>query len=579
MRPLHPSAVPAWMIERATRRRLAGDWRGACEAAGVDADVDLRAIRRVHGADVADEVEGDLRHLVPDLLRWHLPRGRPDGLLRGGVWFPLALFPDGHALVARPPVWHDRPQRISLRFHRMAADEQCGARDDTLMLLRDRWDARCTAELLARSGGATRLPFFAPDGRRLPDDEVAGDGPEGQVELAVEVDGQGRHADAWAAAGWDLEVLLFQPAWGPDRIDPAAFDRARTDARDTVVNRSLAGLRPVHPWLVEAARRTLARVPALRLVEPWPSEPPRALPWPTEVDERPGLVRIDLRGRCLVLDRLDAPRPRARLVSRLPHGETDEDRERAEVAAFGLELARLPRMPFVLARRPAELSALLRGDLRPDDLHPLVRAALFPERPPLPPAATGPLRDTVRVRCAGATHEVVIRDGTFALPHPQAEIDRERMVKALGGQVQGCVAARDGWREHTVRMPRAMRRLRDELLARVWHGDGPAVAAALDGGIDPHVRDERGRTLLHLLPWLSGADLLPRLLAAGLRVDARDVDDETPLHAAVAHGSPDLVRALLAARADPKAMSTGRHGRIAAWTQRPDLDFLRPSRR
>ncbi|WP_432968648.1 ankyrin repeat domain-containing protein [Dactylosporangium sp. CA-233914] len=569
--------MPAWMIERATQRRLAGDWLGACAVAGVDVDVDLRAIRRVHGAEVAAEVEGDLRHLVPDLLRWHLPRNHADGLLRGGAWFPLSLFPDGHALVARPPVWHDRPQRIRVRFHRLGADERSGARDDTLMLLRDRWDARCTAELLARSGGVTRLPFFTPDGQRLAEDEVAGDGPEGSVEFAVEVDEEGRPADAWGAAGFDLEVLLFQPVWGRDRVDPAAFDRARVDARDTVVNRALAGLRPVHAWLVEAARRTLARVPMLRLVEPWPSEPPRVLPWPTDVDERRGLVRIDLRGRCLVLDRLDDRRPRARLVSRLPHDETDEDRERAEVAAFGVELARIPRMPFVLARRPAELTALLRGDLRPDDLHPLVRAALFPERPPPPPAVTRALPDTVPVRCGGATHEVVIRDGTFSLPHPQAGIDRERMVKALGGQVQGCVAARDGWRDHTVRMPRPMRRLRGELLARVWHGDGPAVVAALDGGADPHVRDERGRTLLHLLPWLPGVDLLPRLLAAGLDANARDVDGDTALHAAVEHGSPDLVRALLAAGADPKA--TGRRGRVPVWTDRPDLEFLRRLRR
>ncbi|MFE2103348.1 ankyrin repeat domain-containing protein, partial [Streptomyces sp. NPDC059468] len=33
-------AVPGRMIERATERRLAGDWRGACAAANVDVAFD-----------------------------------------------------------------------------------------------------------------------------------------------------------------------------------------------------------------------------------------------------------------------------------------------------------------------------------------------------------------------------------------------------------------------------------------------------------------------------------------------------------------------------------------------------------
>ncbi|HEX8008318.1 MAG TPA: VWA-like domain-containing protein [Trebonia sp.] len=34
-------AVPRWMIERATERRLTGDWHGACAAANVDVDFGL----------------------------------------------------------------------------------------------------------------------------------------------------------------------------------------------------------------------------------------------------------------------------------------------------------------------------------------------------------------------------------------------------------------------------------------------------------------------------------------------------------------------------------------------------------
>src|SRR5690554_2082756 len=78
-------AVPASMVERATARRRVGDWAGACAAAGVDVDLNLRAVRRAYGQELATQVRADLRHLAPDLLRWHLPRIAPDGLLRPGL--------------------------------------------------------------------------------------------------------------------------------------------------------------------------------------------------------------------------------------------------------------------------------------------------------------------------------------------------------------------------------------------------------------------------------------------------------------------------------------------------------------
>ncbi|WP_218920517.1 hypothetical protein [Lentzea guizhouensis] len=111
-------AVPTSMIESATARRAVGDWAGACAAARVDIDLDLRTVRRTSGSQLAAMVRTDLRHLVPDLLRWHFPRIRPDGLLRPGLTVSLARCPtaDGAAhLVARtPPAWADAGQRISL---------------------------------------------------------------------------------------------------------------------------------------------------------------------------------------------------------------------------------------------------------------------------------------------------------------------------------------------------------------------------------------------------------------------------------------------------------------------------------
>src|SRR3954467_11933309 len=78
-------AVPPSMIETATARRATGDWAGACAAARVDADIDLRAVTRRRGPEFTQRLRTDLRHLAPDLLRWHFPRVAPAGLLRPGL--------------------------------------------------------------------------------------------------------------------------------------------------------------------------------------------------------------------------------------------------------------------------------------------------------------------------------------------------------------------------------------------------------------------------------------------------------------------------------------------------------------
>ncbi|MEU0558143.1 ankyrin repeat domain-containing protein [Dactylosporangium sp. NPDC006015] len=96
--------VPPAMIDAATERRLAGDWRRACAAAHVTPDIDLRAVEWEHGREVAAAVEDDLRHLAPDLLRWHEPlhghhswpaasRPVPMTRLAGGLGILLASGP------------------------------------------------------------------------------------------------------------------------------------------------------------------------------------------------------------------------------------------------------------------------------------------------------------------------------------------------------------------------------------------------------------------------------------------------------------------------------------------------------
>src|SRR5689334_8910207 len=115
-------AVPPSMIETATARRTVGDWAGACAAAGVDVDLHPRSVARTHGQELAALLRADLRHLAPDLLRWHMPRIAPDGLLRPGLTFTLARYDtpgwEGpralHLVVRTPPAWADAGQRISL---------------------------------------------------------------------------------------------------------------------------------------------------------------------------------------------------------------------------------------------------------------------------------------------------------------------------------------------------------------------------------------------------------------------------------------------------------------------------------
>ncbi|MFE3939253.1 hypothetical protein ACFXPJ_37240, partial [Streptomyces goshikiensis] len=114
-------AVPPSMIETATARRRAGDWAGACAAARVDLDFNPRDLARTHGREIAARIRDDLRHLAPDLLRWHMPRIAPDGLLRPGLTLALARYEVAgrgvrtvHLVARTPPAWADAGQRIGI---------------------------------------------------------------------------------------------------------------------------------------------------------------------------------------------------------------------------------------------------------------------------------------------------------------------------------------------------------------------------------------------------------------------------------------------------------------------------------
>jgi hypothetical protein len=91
------SGVPPSMIETASACRLAGDWRGACRAAGFDLRINPDVgVHRRYGGEVGRQLLDDLRHFAPDLLRWQLPRQlRDGGRLQAGLVIPLAEYAGG----------------------------------------------------------------------------------------------------------------------------------------------------------------------------------------------------------------------------------------------------------------------------------------------------------------------------------------------------------------------------------------------------------------------------------------------------------------------------------------------------
>ncbi|MFD7399861.1 hypothetical protein ACFV60_33080 [Streptomyces virginiae] len=193
-------AVPPSMIENAATRRAAGDWAGACAAARIDVDLDLRAVRERHGTDLTTRLRADLRRLAPDLLRWNMPRIAPDGRLRPGLTLSLARYgvPGTAApqlVVRTPPAWADTGQRMSLALWEESRD---GApehhphphpdRRFRLDLHRHLWDATRSAELAQRCG-ADALYRPADDAPSWPPDHWAD-----EAELLLQADGRPRGA-------------------------------------------------------------------------------------------------------------------------------------------------------------------------------------------------------------------------------------------------------------------------------------------------------------------------------------------------------------------------------------------------
>ncbi|GLZ03171.1 hypothetical protein Acsp03_06380 [Actinomadura sp. NBRC 104412] len=515
LRRIRRYAVPRWMIERATERRLAGDWRGACAAAAVDVTFDLDDIAARYGTGVAAAVEDDLLHLAPDLVRWHAPRVGPSGTtLQPGTALILNHYGE-HGLEGRTaprlyltahPWLFQASQRLTLHFAPVEMRDAVHLCNDypfnqfwrgifqSWARARHLWDVRRAHELRTRCGGDDeRAPFLEPDGTpraaaKLPTSDPGAGDPVGHTEWVTMLHERGEVEAAFKAAGIELE---------PESAEYRRYNQI-------------------------GALDRLARMPlALTRLEP-------------ELRRQPARFAVPCGVFSTLLLEHDGDRGVRAEMGPMPVGEYTEP---------VLAEARWQRLP--------DIDLLRDGRIPPEWLHPLVHDALCPARPSSGHGPPGPERpEPVRVRCRGDWHEVAFEGGALRLPHSAEEREREEALAALGGEVAGCFAVQKAWRTGAGRLPKALRDQRRDLFDRAHHGDTPGVLRLLDLGMDPRVRDENGRTLLHELHMLDHEVLLPRLLAAGLDVDTPDVAGATALHRAVElDGSVALVRALLDAGA------------------------------
>ncbi|MEW1636046.1 hypothetical protein AB0469_18445 [Streptomyces sp. NPDC093801] len=426
-------AVPPSMIETATARRAAGDWAGACAAARIDVDLDLRAVRLRHGTDLASRLRADLRRLAPDLLRWHMPRIAPDGRLRPGLTLSLARYggPDAavaHLVVRTPPAWADAGQRMSLALWEDSRTDAPGHhphphpdRRFRLDLHRHLWDGTRSAELARRCGAA------APDG-------PGGGGPAwppdhwaAEAELLLRAEGRSRGALTVRLGARSRAVLelvapddghapVLRPvreALSPQRtaelpVLPEAAVRALPDLE--LLRAGLFRAERLHPLVAAALAASGPTGPA----EPWPPGGPGAAAAGGDAGPGHGSAdphRVECRGEVHRIALRDG------VLAAVDHEPAQLAREDL-LGALGGPVLPCLRAIDAVHRSPEALPAV-RDRLGHGD----VTGALAVVEGLLGPGAVlreGPLRDALQGALAGRLEHGLFRSGLVPV-HPAAD--------------------------------------------------------------------------------------------------------------------------------------------------------------
>ncbi|MFJ3820251.1 hypothetical protein [Streptomyces nodosus] len=440
-------AVPLSMIETATARRAVGDWAGACAAARIDVDLDLRAVRDRHGTELVTRLRADLRRLAPDLLRWHMPRIAPDGRLRPGLTISLAHYRSSGAaplqlVVRTPPAWADAGQRMSLALWEGSGNGATGRhphphpdRRFRLDLHRHLWDSRQSGELARRCGTGGAPSMSPPDrpgtsGRPVPWHRP--DLSDGRCERPF------GHDSPWAVARWAAEAELLLRAEGRPRGAftvrlgarvRAVLELVAPDDSHAPTFRSLREALPPQevaalPVLPEAAARILPDLELLRagLVSAERLHPlvtgalaasgraPVAGPRPGSGPEPDDPHRVECRGEMHRIALRDG------VLTAIDHDPAQLRREELLVALGGPALPCLRAIDAV--HRDPEALPAVRERLGHGD----VAGALAVVEGLLGPAAVlrdGPLRQELETAAARRVDHGLFRSGLFTA-HPGA---------------------------------------------------------------------------------------------------------------------------------------------------------------
>ncbi|MGY1579513.1 hypothetical protein [Streptomyces sp. MN13] len=452
-------AVPPSMIETATARRAVGDWAGACAAARIDVDLDLRAVRDRHGTDLVHRLRADLRRLAPDLLRWHMPRIAPDGRLRPGLTLSLARYPGCDAaplelVVRTPPAWADAGQRMSLALWEGSAH---GAprhhphphpeRRFRLDLHRHLWDAARSGELAWRCRTDAAPPPAPPGLPAEPDAPWATGRWAAEAELLLRAEGRPRGAFAVRLGARSRAVLELvapddshAPEFRPVREEPPPQEAAALPLLPEAAARILPDLELLRAGLVTAERLHPLVAAALPAYDRTPGAGPAPGPAPEPGDPH----RVECRGAVHRIALRDGA------LTAVDHDPVELRREELLVALGGPALPCLRAIDAV-HRSPEALPAV-RERLRHGD----VTGALAVVEGLLGPAAVlrdGPLRDELESAAARRVDHGLFRSGLVAV-HPAADA-------AHGGTAEGGEHAEAGHRPRLDRhTPPLMRRKR-----------------------------------------------------------------------------------------------------------------------